>query len=106
MDDRFRQLASECPLLIVITGDATQRRFEMAVLTGSLEDLAKREDFVALVGFDHVTPRIAFAVELDEAVEKALAQVFVRLMESAVGRVEHWLENDFKTPPVNRVEAN
>lgn len=106
MDGRFQQLASECPLLIVITGDATQCRFEMAVLTGSLEDLAKREDFVGLVGFAGVTPRIAFAVELDEPAEKALAQVFVRLMEGALDRVEYWLKNDFKTPPVNRLEAN
>src|ERR1700734_1566342 len=100
MDGRFQQLASECQLLVAVTGDSPQGRFELALVSGSLEDLLKRADFIALVGFVGTTPQVEVAAELDETGTEALAQVLVRLMESAVGRVEHWLENDFKTPPV------
>jgi hypothetical protein len=106
MDAKFQQLASDSQVLIVVTGDAARGRFELKLLTGSLEDAVKRVDFIGLIGVAGITPRLALAVELDEDATRTLSQVCIRLMGSAMDRVEYWISNDFKTPPANRLEAN
>ena len=104
--DKFQQLATDCKVLIAITGDAAQGRFELKGLTGSLDDLVNRADFMGLIGLKGLVPKTALAVELDEESIRTLSQACIRLMTQAVDRAEYWLENDFKNPPVNRVEAN
>ena len=106
MESKFQQLASECQNLLVVTGDAAQARFELRALTGSVEDAAKREAFIGMVGFLGITPKLALAVPLDDAAADALAMAVTRLIEEAMERVEYWLKNDFKNPPVNGVEGN
>ncbi|MFZ3279093.1 MAG: hypothetical protein WA182_19520 [Candidatus Sulfotelmatobacter sp.] len=106
MSDRFTKLVADCQVVIVITGDAAQGRFELKGLTGTLEDLVRRADFIGLIGLAGLVPKTAFAVELDEEATRALSHAFIRLMESAVERAAYWLENDFRNPPTDRVEAN
>jgi hypothetical protein len=100
MESKFQQLASDCQVLIAITGNPAQGRFELAGTTEPVEDLITRADFVGLIGIAGLTSKVALAVELDEVATRALTQAFSRLMESAIDVAEYWLENDFKNPPL------
>jgi hypothetical protein len=104
--NKFQQLASDCGVLIAITGDAAQGRFELKGLTGPLEDLVKRADFIGLIGLNGLVPKTALAVELDDEAIRTLSQACIRLMTEEIDRAEYWLEHDFQNPPTNHVEAN
>jgi hypothetical protein len=106
MSDKFLQLASECQAVIVITGDPAQGRFELANATEPVTELVRRENFVGLFGMAGITPKIALAVELDEAAIGALDHVLAGLLETAINRTKYWLENNFKNHPTNHLEGN
>ena len=104
--NKFQQLASDCGVLIVITGDAAQGVFELKAFNGSLDDLLRCEGFIGLIGFVGFVPKIALAVELDEAATETLAKAVTRIAEGAMEHLEYVLNLDSRYPPVNRVEAN
>jgi hypothetical protein len=106
VESKFQTLASECQNLLVVTGDAAQGRFELKALTGSLEDAAKCDGFIGMVGFAGLIPKLALAFPITDAAADALAMAVTRLIEEAMERVEYWLENDFQNPPVNGLEGN
>jgi hypothetical protein len=87
--EKFRHLATDCPVLIAITGNPAEGRFELALTTEPVEELLRRADFVGLVGIKGLKTQAAFAVELDDAAVQTLSQLFARLMEGAINRVEY-----------------
>lgn len=89
MKDDMQQLVSECHTVLAILGHPAHGNSEMRLGSkDTLAAIARRKDFVGLIGLAGMVPRTALAVELDERDIAVLTKQFTQLMEAAITFVE------------------
>jgi hypothetical protein len=107
---KFETLVSQSQVIVAILGEPALDSFELIhlepVTMAKVEEVSRRENFVGLCGFAGFKPRLALAVELDDAALKTLSAAFTQLVSAAMDRLDYWLKNNFKNPPTNRTEEN
>jgi hypothetical protein len=108
--DKFGALVSQSKVAVAILSTPALGRFELADLESlSTERMAHLGmELVGVIGMipdrDSVvglTPRVALAVELDDATIAMLTERFVRLMQKAVAHIER-----VYLPTIRTMEAN
>jgi hypothetical protein len=88
-DNHFQQLVSECQTVLAILGHPSHGNSELRLVSkDTLAAIARRKDFVGLIGVAGMTPRTALAVELNDRDIAVLMKQFTRLMEAAITVVE------------------
>jgi hypothetical protein len=93
--NKFELIASRASFACCLFANTATSEFELRQLdaemseTNAPELAARNMAFAGIVGIVDGLPRVAFAIELDEAISAAMVRAFIKRMEFAISWVEH-----------------